>query len=214
MHTQIRVIIADNHRLILAGLRSLIAEQRDLTVLATATDGERLLDAVKRFHPHVVIADVHMPYIDGITCVEHIRRINLATRILLLTTEPDPQTIQATLAAGADGLLLKTDPPAHLIQAIRQVMAGQLVYTAVARRWLKSSQALTETAAATLSEREYEVLQLVANGCTNSQVAQQLHISKNTVKHHLKNIYKHLEVANRTEASRWYHQQSAAPVPR
>lgn len=207
MNTKIRVIIADNHRLILAGLRSLMADEEDLNIIATATDGERLLDAVKRFHPDVVIADVQMPYIDGITCVGHIRHINLATRVLLLTAEPDPKTMQAVLAAGADGLLLKTDPPAQLIQAVRQVMAGQLVYTAVARRWLQLSQPQTETAVAILSERECEVLQLVANGHTNNQVAQQLHISENTVKHHLKNIYKHLNVTNRTEASRWFHRQ-------
>ncbi len=215
MNTEIRVIIADNHRLILAGLRSLMAEEKDITVIATATDGERLLDAVKRFHPDVVIADVQMPYIDGITCIGHIRHINLATRILLLTAEPDPQTMQAALTGGTDGLLLKTDPPEQLIQAVRQVMAGQLVYTAVARRWLQSNRPQPGTATSaslsagveTLSEREREVLQLVAHGHTNSQVAQQLHISQNTVKHHLKNIYKHLSVTNRTEASRWFHQQ-------
>lgn len=207
MNTEIRIIIADNHRLILAGLRSLMADEEDINVIATATDGERLLDAVKRFHPDVVIADVQMPYIDGITCVGHIRRINLATRILLLTAEPDQRTMQAVLAAGADGLLLKTDPPTQLIQAVRQVIAGQLVYPAVARRWLQSSRPQTNQTLPTLSGRELEVLQLVADGRSNSQVAQQLHISGNTVKHHLKNIYKHLGVANRTEASHWYLQQ-------
>ena len=100
MNTKIRVIIADNHRLILAGLRSLMADEEDLNIIATATDGERLLDAVKRFHPDVVIADVQMPYIDGITCVGHIRHINLATRVLLLTAEPDPKTMQAVLHQG------------------------------------------------------------------------------------------------------------------
>ncbi len=206
MSKQIRVIIADDHALVLKGLSSLLAAEDDIRVLATATDGERLLEAVRRYPPDVVIADIQMPYIDGIACIEHIRRANLATRVLLLTANPDGETMQAVLAAGADGLLLKTDRPELVVQAVRQVMAGQLVYPAAARRWLMQPEPSPAPILFPLSEREVAVLRLVANGHTNSEVAAQLHISENTVKHHLKNIYRQLGVANRTEAGSWFHQ--------
>jgi DNA-binding NarL/FixJ family response regulator len=104
--------------------------------------------------------------------------------------------------AGADGLLLKTDPPEQTVQAIHQVMAGQLVFPAAARSWLsgtKSSKAENK-----LSAREMEVLSLVSEGMTNAEVAKRLNVSKNTVKFHLQNTYQHLGVSNRTEASRWF----------
>ena len=206
MSKQIRVVVADDHPFVLEGLRSLLAAEDDILVIATATDGERLLDAVRRFHPDVVIADIQMPYMDGITCLEHIRQANPGTRVLLLTANPDGQTLQAVLAAGADGLLLKTDSPQQAIRAVRQVMAGQLVFPAAARRWLVRGESDSAVSQPQLSSREIDVLSLVANGLTNAQVAGKLHISENTVKYHLQNIYRQLGVTNRTEASRWYHQ--------
>lgn len=206
----IRIILADDHALVLEGLRSLLAAEDDIQVIASATDGERLLDAVARFKPDVVITDIQMPYMDGLTCLAHIRRSHPTTRVLLLTANPDGETLQAVLASGADGLLLKTDAPQLAVQAIRQVMAGQLVFPAVARRWLTMHQSPRETTTCPLSEREMEVLRLVAEGLTNAQVAQQLHVSENTIKFHLQNIYKQLDVNNRTEASRWYHRQAHA----
>jgi DNA-binding NarL/FixJ family response regulator len=197
----IQVVIADDHALVLEGLRSLLTAEPDINVIATATDGERLLEAVGRFQPDVVISDIQMPYLDGFHCLPQIRRLSPQTHVLFLTAYTDGQTIQSALAAGADGLLLKTAPPEQTVQAIRQVMAGQMVFPAAARRWLGMER---EETAVTLSERENEVLTLVAEGLTNDQVARQLHVSANTVKFHLKNIYEQLNVTNRTEASRWY----------
>lgn len=200
-HNKITVVLADDHALVLEGLRSLLAAEPDIQVLATATDGERLLDAVRRFLPDVVITDVQMPFKSGLDCVAEIRRITPQTRILILTAFTDGQIFQAVLQSGADGLLLKTDPPQQTVQAVRLVMAGQLVFPAAARRWLHSPGAEPVTA---LSEREEEVLSLVAEGLSNKQIARQLHISSNTVKYHLQNIFSRLGVSNRTEASRWY----------
>lgn len=202
MSKKTAVVLADDHSLILEGLRSLLAAEDDITVLATATDGERLLDAVRRFHPDVVITDYQMEYLNGLECLDQIRHISPQTRVLILTAYTDGHTLQAILMAGADGLLLKTDPPEQAIQAVRQVMRGQLVFPAAARRWLGQPRP-----AVTFSEREWDVLKLVAQGLTNGQVAAQLHLSANTVKFHLRNIYQQLGVSNRTEASRWYHKQ-------
>jgi len=121
--------------------------------------------------------------------------------------ESDDRPLQSVLAARADGLMLKTDPPEQSVQAIRQVVAGQLVFPAAARRWLYG--AAPSTPANPLSPRENEVLALVAEGLSNAEAALRLHISENTVKFHLQNIYQRLGVANRTEASLWFHRQHA-----
>ncbi len=207
MSPKITVVLADDHALVLEGLRSLLTAESDIQVLATATDGERLLDAVRRFHPDVVITDVQMPYMNGLDCLREIRRSHPQTRVLILTAYADADMMQTLLAVGADGLLLKTDPPQQAAQAVRQVMNGQLVFPAAARRWLSAPAPDSSPA---LSEREWEVLSLVAEGLTNKQIAERLHISGNTVKYHLQNIFGQLNVSNRTEASRWYLQQRGA----
>lgn len=198
----IRVILADDHALVLEGLRSLLATEPDISVIATATDGERLLEAVARFQPDVVITDIQMPYLDGLTSLRTIRDLSPTIRILLLTAYTDGETLRSAVEARADGILLKTDPPDQTVQAVRQVMAGQLVFPAAARRWLFNPPA--QRSDSELSERENEVLALVADGLTNAQVAQRLHLSENTIKFHLQNIYQRLGVSNRTEASRRY----------
>ncbi|MCA9874399.1 MAG: response regulator transcription factor [Anaerolineales bacterium] len=205
MNKPIRVILADDHALVLEGLRSLLGPEEDIAVIATATDGERLLAAVTRFAPDVVVADIQMPFMDGVAGLEQMRRRFPQTRILVLTAYSDAETIRAVLGCGADGLLFKTDPPEQTIRAIRQVAEGQMVFPAAARRWLfPAAPPAPETV---LSSREEEVLTAVAEGLTNAEVAERLHISENTVKFHLQNIYQRLGVTNRTEASRWYLQE-------
>lgn len=205
MNPNIRIILADDHALVLEGLRSMLAPEEDITVIATATDGERMLEAVARFLPDVVVTDIQMPYMDGVAGVRRIRQQFSAVRILVLTAYSDPDTLRSVLDSGADGLLLKTDPPEQTARAIRQVYGGQMVFPAAARKWLFGRE--TAVSPISLSPREEEVLQAVAQGQTNAQVAQTLHISDNTVKFHLQNIYQRLNVTNRTEASRWYLQR-------
>jgi len=202
MMKAIRVVLADDHALVLEGLRSLLAQEEDIGVIATATDGERLLDAVARFSPDVVVVDVRMPYLGGIACLERIRASHPSTRVLLITAFDDPETLRTVITAGPDGLLLKCDPPEQVAAAIRQVMAGQLVFPAAARSWLRMP--VKQEPEIQLSTRELDVLALVAEGRSNGEITRQLHISANTVKFHLQNIYQRLGVSNRTEASRWY----------
>src|SRR5215213_5135038 len=103
----IRVVLADDHALVLEGLRSMLTHEPDIRVIATASDGERLLDAIQRFTPDVALVDLRMPYMDGLACLEEIRCRHPQTRVLLITAFDDPQTMHAVLAAGPDGLLLK-----------------------------------------------------------------------------------------------------------
>jgi len=203
MSEPIKVILADDHAFVLEGLQRYLAEEDDIAIIDTVNDGEQLLDAVHRLDPDVVISDIQMPHLDGFETLKRIRSMSPDVRILFLTAFTDGQTLQAALSSGVDGLILKTDPPEQTVNAVRQVMAGQMVFPAAARRWLAQAP-LAESPAADLSERELEVLVLVAQGLTNIEVAKELHISANTVKFHLQNIFVTVGAANRTEASRWY----------
>lgn len=194
----VRLVLADDHALVLQGLSALIASEPDLRVVATATDGERLLDAIRRFRPDVVVMDWQMPFMDGATCLRRIRSEGLPVRVLVLSAFGDADTLRKAIELGADGFALKTEPPQNTIAAIRQIAAGQLVFPQSARRWLTGAARLEPDA---LTEREEEILALVAEGQSNAQIAAALNLSENTVKFHLRNIFTKLGVSNRTEAA-------------
>ena len=201
----IRVVLADDHALVLEGLRALIAAEPDLHVVATATDGERLLDAIHRFQPEVAVMDLQMPYMDGPTCLQRIRAEGLPARVLVLSAFGDAHSMRTAIESGADGFALKTDPPHMTLTAIRQVAAGRMVFPEAARRWLVPASTADPNA---LTEREEAVLALVADGKSNAQIAATLNLSENTVKFHLRNLFAKLGVANRTEAAAKYHRRS------
>lgn len=201
MSEPLRVALADDHELVLEGLRGLLAHEPDMEVVSTATDGASLLSAIERLRPDVVVLDLQMPAPDGASCLAEIRRRGLPVRVLVLTAFGDGESIQSALEGGADGFALKTAPPRQTIEAIRQVGQGYLVFPPAARKWLRGHWRDPGPA---LSEREWEVLELVARGYTNVQIAEALHLSDNTVKFHLQNIYQKLGVSNRTEAAGYY----------
>jgi len=200
----IRIVLADDHALVLEGLRALLSAEPDLRVIATATDGERLLDAIRRFQPDVAAMDLQMPYMDGLTCLRHIRTENLPVRVLVISAFGDAQSMRAAVEGGADGFALKTDSPQMTIAAIRQVAAGKMVFPETARRWLVKPSIHDPNA---LTEREEAVLALLAEGKSNSQIGAALSLSENTIKFHLRNLYNKLGVTNRTEAAAKYHRR-------
>lgn len=201
----IRIVLADDHALVLEGLRALLAAEPDLHLVATATDGERLLEAVQRFKPDVVAMDLQMPYMDGLTCLSRIREERLPVRVLVISAFGDARSLRGAVEGGADGFSLKTDPPHMTLAAIRQVAAGQMVFPDAVRRWLTRAPAPHPDA---LSDREEEVLALVAEGMSNAQIGAALNVSENTVKFHLRSLYTKLGVNNRTEAAAKYHRRS------
>jgi DNA-binding NarL/FixJ family response regulator len=141
------------------------------------------------------------------TCLNEIRRRGLPVRVLVLTAFGDGESIQSALEGGADGFALKTAPPRQTIDAIRQVGQGNLVFPPAARKWLLGHR---PAPAPDLSAREWEVLERVARGLTNPQIAEALSVSENTVKFHLQNIFQKLGVNNRTEAAGFYYRTRGA----
>jgi DNA-binding NarL/FixJ family response regulator len=207
----IRVVLADDHELVLGGLQALLQNEPDIQVVAAVTNGVLLMESIAHHQPDVVVLDLKMPVLGGISCLEQIRERHLPVRVLVLTAYSDGQSILDALEYDADGLVLKTDPPSHTIAAIRQVAHGHLVFPRAARELLdhrQRTQAGTE-----LSERESEILALVAAGLTNAQIATRLSVSESTVKFHLQNVYQKLHVANRTEAAAVYHRQGRSSDP-
>ncbi|MGH2524107.1 MAG: response regulator transcription factor [Anaerolineales bacterium] len=208
MSDRLRVALADDHELVLEGLRGLLANEPDIEVVAAVTDGNGLLAAIERCQPDVVVLDLQMPTLDGASCLAEIRRRGLPVRVLILTAFGDGESIQSALEGAADGFALKTAPPRQTIEAIRQVGQGNLVFPPAARKWLMGHR---PQATPDLSAREWEVLELAAKGRTNTEIAETLSVSENTVKFHLQNIFQKLEVNNRTEAAGFYFRIRGTP---
>lgn len=197
-----RIILADDHELVLEGLRSLVEAESDLHVTATATNGRQVLDAVRADPPDVVVLDLEMGEMNGLRCLEAIKREQPDVRVLILTAYGDGESMRAALEGGADGFALKTEPPQQTVASIRQVCRGQLVFPLAARKWLMRSDTAQDSS--TPTARELEILAQVSEGLTNAQIARRLRVSDNTVKFHLQNLYLKLGVRNRTEAAAWY----------
>ncbi len=207
----VRIVLADDHELVLEGLRGLLQNEADLTVVATATTGERLMEIIRRYQPDLAVMDLQMPYRagdsrgDGLTCLEQIRHEKLDVKVMVLTAFSDGESLQRAWELEAEGFALKTDPPRQTVAAIRNVAHGLLVFPRHVRPSQSGGRARSSPLDV-LSERETEFLVLVAEGMTNAQIAERLSVSEHTVKFHLQNIFQKLGVANRTEAARLYHQ--------
>ncbi len=203
----IRVVLADDHPLVLQGLCTLLDDEPDIEVVAIATNGPQLLDALRRYAPDVVVIDLQLPQMDGLTCLRRIREEGIPVRVLILSAFGDRDTIRTAMEHQADGFVLKTEPPQQAITAIRQVYSGHLVFPRVPQ---SRAAAQPTHPARSLSPREWQVLELVARGFSNKQIAHTLQVSERTVKFHLQNIYAKLGVMNRTEAARFFYRHRPA----
>jgi DNA-binding NarL/FixJ family response regulator len=203
----LRVVLADDHAIVLEGLRALLAAEPDVHVVATATDGERLLEAVHRFGPDVVVMDIQMPFMSGLSCLERMRAEGIGARVLVLSAFADAHSLRTAVEGGADGFVLKTDAPRAAITAIRQVAAGHLVFPQAARRWLRPSSSPQHADPTALTDREESVLTHIAEGRSNADIAAAMNLSESTVKFHLRNLFAKLGVTNRTEAAARFHRR-------
>jgi NarL family two-component system response regulator LiaR len=199
----IRVLITDDHAVVRKGLSALIQTEPGMEVVGEAGDGEEAVFKARTVKPDVILMDLVMPRKDGISAITDIKRENPNARILVLTSIAEDQKIMAAIKAGALGYLLKDASPDELLRAIRSVSRGESsLHPAVAQRVLHSIQnPVQEPHDDGLTERENEILRLIAKGLPNQQIAKELSISERTVRTHVSNILRKLHLPNRTQAA-------------
>jgi DNA-binding NarL/FixJ family response regulator len=203
----IRLLIADDQRLVRGGFRMILEAQDDIEVVGEAADGLEAIDLARRLQPDVVLMDIRMPGVDGIEATKRLLAEPVSRpRVVMLTTFDLDEYVYEAMRAGASGFLLKTAPPDQLAGAVRAVVAGDaLLAPEITRRLLDSfirrpppgsgPQGLDE-----LTKRELEVLGLVASGLSNAEIAQQLYVSEATVKTHVARVFAKLHVRDRAQA--------------
>jgi len=203
----IRVLLVDDHDLFRSGLRNLL-EQQGVDVVGEAASGTEALNVVRENAPDVVVMDLNMPGMNGVDATRHISRDAPLTRVVVLTISDQEQDVMDAILAGACGYLLKDASIHDLMQGIHSAAAGEsLISPHIAGKVLQHVRATTAApeAAATiraeLSDREIEVLKLIANGKDNAMIARELHISPKTVKNHISNILMKLQIENRIQAA-------------
>jgi DNA-binding NarL/FixJ family response regulator len=198
----IRVLIADDHKIVRAGIRGILEQAGDIEVIAEAEDGEQAKTLIRKHMPEVAVLDIQMPNASGIEVTRWVRANLRGIGLLILTAYDDTPYVMGVLQAGANGYVLKTASPEDLIQAVRDVYAGKsaldVAITKKVMEHLYDQQALSTYKE--LTEREMDVLQLTAKGFTNKAIATQLNISDRTVQGHLAHIFDKLQASSRTEA--------------
>jgi NarL family two-component system response regulator LiaR len=200
----IRVLVADDHAIVRKGLCALLATEPGIEVVGEARDGREALAETQRLQPDVILMDLVMPGMDGLEATRRITASRLRGRVLVLTSFSGDDKVFPALRAGAMGYLLKDSGPEELVRAIQQVHSGaSSLHPTIARKLLKelAYPLEKETDAVSLTDRETEVLQLVAKGQTNREIAERLAISEATVRTHVSNILAKLKLDSRTQAA-------------
>jgi DNA-binding NarL/FixJ family response regulator len=198
MTEPVRLLIVDDHFVVRAGLRDVLSSQPDFEVVGEATNGVEAVALADRLKPDVVLTDLSMPQMDGVTAIGRIKAEHREIQILVLTSYDSDSDVLPAIEAGAIGYLLKDAPREELHSAIRAAAEGKpLLTSAVAARLMERMRG---PAVEALSSREIDVLKLVARGANNREIAEQLYITQATVKSHLIRIYGKLDVADRTAA--------------
>jgi NarL family two-component system response regulator LiaR len=200
---RISVIIVDDHPVVRQGLRTFLETQKDLEIVSEAADGEEALTQIGESVPDVVLMDLVLPGIDGIEATRRARELSPSTKVIVLTSFADDAKVFPAIKAGAAGYLLKDVEPVQLADAIRSVHAGEaLLHPTVAARLMQEvSSEERRGPGGTLTERELEVLRLIARGMSNRKISRELTVSEKTVKTHVSNILAKLHLADRTQAA-------------
>jgi DNA-binding NarL/FixJ family response regulator len=209
-----RLVLADDHHLLRRGFRSLLSREPGLEVVGEASNGIQAIEMCRRLEPDLILMDVRMPQMDGITATRRIRHDQPGVGVLIVTMHDNPDYLLEALDAGAAGYVLKDAPVARLISAVRRTLNGesplnQELATLLLRRLADERQHEPEPSPVeshqppveALTPRETEVLTLLTTGQTNQQIAESLNISKGTVKIHVEHIIRKLEVSDRTQAA-------------
>jgi two-component system NarL family response regulator len=199
----IKILIVDDHPVVREGIGSMLKREPDFKIVGEATNGLEAIEKVRELSPDVVLMDLRMPEMDGVEAISRIKEERPEIKFIILTTYSDDEYIFKGIAAGARAYLLKDAPREELFKAIRAVSRGEsLIQPVVASKVLDRLAELSKKtpSAETLSEREIEVLRLMASGVSNRDIADQLSITQSTVKTHITSIFQKLNVTTRTEA--------------
>lgn len=216
---EIRILIADDHAIVREGLRFLLMTEPGMTLVGEAGDGEAAVQQFRVLRPDVTLLDLMMPRKDGIGAIDDIKQEDPTARILVLTSFAEDEKLFPAIKAGALGYLLKDSSPQELLRAIREVYAGEsYLHPTIARKLIqelnRSAEPERPPTPDPLSERELEVLVLIAEGLSNQEIADRLVISERTVRNHVGNILSKLHLANRTQAALYAIGQGWAKAPR
>ncbi|MEU7067416.1 response regulator transcription factor [Streptomyces sp. NPDC046161] len=203
--TPIRVLLVDDHQVVRRGLRTFLEVQEDIEVVGEAGDGEEGIARAEELRPDVILMDVKMPGTDGIEALRRLRDLANPARVLVVTSFTEQRTVVPALRAGAAGYVYKDIDPDALAGAVRSVHAGHvLLQPEVAEALLaQEDQPSASPRAGALTDREREVLSLIADGRANREIARALVLSEKTVKTHVSNILMKLDLSDRTQAALW-----------
>jgi DNA-binding NarL/FixJ family response regulator len=204
----VRVLIADDHRLIVEGVKRSLGESDDFEVVGECSSGSQVLPMVGRTNPDVVLLDLRMPGADGLTCLAQIKKRYPEVKVVILSVTTDEKVIQTVLQRGASAFIVKSINPVDLPSALRQAVEGT-VYSAIGLPDPGDSAAR----AAGLTERETAILTALARGLSNEAIGKELWVAEQTVTFHLTNISRKLGVSNRTEAARLAYQTGLVESP-
>jgi NarL family two-component system response regulator LiaR len=200
---KIGILIVDDHPVVRQGIISFLEIQDELEVKGEAADGEEAIRVTEELKPDVVLMDISMPRVDGIEAIRQIKSLRPETRIIVLTSFAENNKVWPAMEAGADGYLLKGASLADLVKAIKSVYNGEpAIHPDIARKlMLHVSNRNKVDTEETLTPREWEVLELIAQGLSNEEIANNLFISLHTVKTHVHNIFRKLDITHRVQAA-------------
>ena len=199
----IRVLLADDHRLILEALERTFAEVEGIEIVGTANDGRQVVPLITRTNPDIVLLDMRMPEMDGLTCLERIRKQHPRVKVVMLSASAGAERVRAAFKRGASAYIVKTVNPLDLPAALRQVVQPTIYFGLP----LEEND---PAASAGLTDRETAMLRALARGLSNAAISKEFWVTEQTVKFHLTNIYRKLGVKNRTEATRYAYQHGLA----
>jgi DNA-binding NarL/FixJ family response regulator len=205
-----RVLIADDHPLILAGIKRALEEADGFDVVAEASSGSQVLPLVSQTDPDLALLDLRMPEMDGLQCLDRIRKQHPKVKVVILSVSTDPEVVQTVLNHGAAAYVVKSVNPLDLSSALRQALEGT-VFSAIGLPEKTAQQDAVK--AAGLTERETTILKALARGLSNEAIGKELWVAEQTVKFHLTNIYRKLDVSNRTEAARYAYEHGLIDSP-